>query len=85
MSPLKPLIAKLNPACHRALEAAAQMCLTRTHYAVEVQHLLIRLIEIGEGDVGRLLRHYGVDGAALTGVITSRARVSRPSSVPASA
>ena len=70
MPPLKPLIAKLNPACHRALEAAAQMCLTRTHYAVEVQHLLIRLIEIAEGDVGRLLRHYGVDGAALTGELS---------------
>ena len=66
MPPLKPLIAKLNPACHRALEAAAQLCLTRTHYAVEIQHFLIRLIEIGDGDITRLFRRYGIEAGAVT-------------------
>jgi type VI secretion system protein VasG len=70
MSPLKPLIARLTPTCRRALETAAQLCLTRTHYAVEVQHLLIRLCETGECDVARLLRHFGIDAAAVAGDLT---------------
>ena len=70
MSPLKPLIAKLTPLGRRALETAAQLCLTRTHYAVEIQHLLIRLCEAGDGDVVKLLRHFGVDAATVAGDLT---------------
>ncbi|MBP2312811.1 type VI secretion system ATPase TssH [Azospirillum soli] len=70
MSSLKPLIDKLNPTAKRALETAAQLCLTQTHFAVEVQHLLLRLAAMPEGDVARLLRHYGVDAGALSADLT---------------
>ena len=70
MSPLKPLIAKLTPLCRRALETAAQLCLTRTHYAVELQHLLIRLCDAGDGDVAVLLRHFGGDAGAIASELT---------------
>ena len=70
MSPLKPLIGKLNPTAKRALETAAQLCLTQTHFAVEVQHLLLKLAGMGESDMARLLRHYGVDAGALSADLT---------------
>jgi type VI secretion system protein VasG len=70
MSPLKPLIGKLNPTAKRALETAAQLCLTQTHFAVEVQHLLLKLAGMAESDMARLLRHYGVDSGALSADLT---------------
>ena len=41
---LKSLIGKLNDTCRGALEAAAGLCLTRTHYDVDVEHLLLKLM-----------------------------------------
>lgn len=38
---LKALVAKLNDTCRVALEGAAGLCLTRTHYDVDVEHFLI--------------------------------------------
>ncbi|PWC54498.1 type VI secretion system ATPase TssH [Azospirillum sp. TSO22-1] len=70
MSSLKPLIGKLNPTAKRALETAAQLCLTQTHFAVEVQHLLLKLAGAADSDVARLLRHYGVDAGQLAADLT---------------
>jgi type VI secretion system protein VasG len=70
MSSLKPLIARLNPTCKRALETAAQLCLAQTHFAVEVQHLLLKLAGMGDGDVARLLRGFGVDAGVLAAELT---------------
>lgn len=70
MSPLKPLIGKLNPTCKRALETAAQLCLTQTHLAVEVQHLLVKLAVVPDSDLSRLLRHYGVDAGQVAADLT---------------
>src|SRR5437867_13332708 len=60
---LKALIGKVNDACRTALEGAAGLCLTRTHYDVDVEHFLVKLIEPADGDAARILRHYGVDQA----------------------
>ncbi len=65
MSPLKTLVGKLNPTTKRGLETAAQLCLTQTHFAVEVQHLLHTLLAQADSDLVRLLRHYGVDGGGV--------------------
>ncbi len=70
MSSLKPLIGKLNPTCKRALETAAQLCLTQTHVAVEVQHLLVKLAVVPDSDLSRLLRHYGVDAGTVAADLT---------------
>lgn len=67
---LKSLIGTLNKPCSRALEAAAGLCLTRTHYDVEVEHLLLKLIEIPQSDVGRILRHAGIEVARLSTDLT---------------
>src|SRR5258707_11949254 len=59
--PLKTLVGKLNPVCKRALEAAAGLCLSRTNYNVEIEHYLLKLLEAGESDLPRILKHYEVD------------------------
>src|SRR3989441_6294417 len=67
---LKALIGKVNDACRTALEGAAGLCLTRTHYDVDVEHFLVKLIEPADGDIARILRHYGVDQARLSRDLT---------------
>jgi type VI secretion system protein VasG len=44
---LKALIGKLNNEAKGALEAAAGLCLARTHYDVEIEHYLMKLIARG--------------------------------------
>ena len=63
MSPqkLKALLDKLNPYCIENLENAAGFAGTRGHYEVTIEHLLIKLLEQGEGDLEILLRHFSVN------------------------
>ncbi len=63
MSPqkLKALLDKLNPYCIEILENAAGFAGTRGHYEVTIEHLLIKLLEQGEGDMEILLRHFSVN------------------------
>jgi len=61
MSELRALIAKLNPVCKRALEYAAALCVAQTHYNVEVEHLLLKLLEMPGCDIGPVLRSFDVD------------------------
>ena len=63
---LKALVGRLNEACRRALEAAAGLTLSRTHYNVEIEHWLLKLADAGDGDIAAILRHYQVDQARLT-------------------
>src|SRR5216683_2639143 len=62
---LKSLVGRLNEPCRRALEAAAGLTLSRTHYNVEIEHWLTKLLDIADGDVPAILRHYEVDEARL--------------------
>jgi type VI secretion system protein VasG len=71
MSDVKALIGKLNPVCKRAMETAAELCLAQTHFSVEVEHLLIRLLDPPGTDVAQILRHYGVDQAQLSRQLTT--------------
>ncbi len=67
---LKALISKLNDTGRKALEAAAGLCVTRTHYDIDVEHLLIKLVETDGTDIQKILRHFEVDQARLTRDIT---------------
>src|ERR1700727_1840528 len=60
---LKSLINRLDDHCRRALEAAAGLTLSRTHYNVEIEHWLVKLADRADGDVAAILRHYEVDNA----------------------
>ena len=50
-SNLKSLIEKLNTACRKSLESAAGLCLSHTHYDVELEHFLIKLLDIQDTDL----------------------------------
>lgn len=67
---LKALVAKLNDTCRVALEGAAGLCLTRTHYDVDVEHFLLKLCEPTEADASRIIKHYGVDVSKLSAGLT---------------
>ena len=55
------LLRRLNTHCQQAMEAAAGLCQTRGHAEITVDHLFIKLLELGDGDVGALLRRYEID------------------------
>jgi type VI secretion system protein VasG len=67
---LKGLIGKLNDTTRNALEAAAGFCLARTHYDIEIEHFLLKLLDVTDSDFPRILKQFGVDKSRLTGDLT---------------
>ena len=67
---LKGLIGKLNDTTRNTLEAAAGFCLARTHYDIEVEHFLLKLLDVTDSDFPRILKQFGVDKSRLTGDLT---------------
>src|SRR6267378_1210757 len=67
---LKGLIGKLNAPTRNALEAAAGLCLARTHYDVEIEHFLLKALEASDGDLAFILKHYGVNRSRLAEDLT---------------
>ncbi|HEX7154482.1 MAG TPA: type VI secretion system ATPase TssH [Thermoanaerobaculia bacterium] len=65
-SELRILINKLNPLCKRALETAAALCVAQTHYNVEIEHLLLKLLDLPATDIAPVLRYYKIDVTELT-------------------
>ena len=63
---LKSLIAKLNDTTRGALEAAAGLCLSRTHYDVEVEHYLMKLLDSPDTDFARIMRAFEFDKSRFT-------------------
>ena len=64
---LKSLIGKLNDTVRGTLEGAAGLCLSRTHYDVEIEHFLVKLLDSSGGDLTCILRHFEVDRTRLAG------------------
>ena len=63
---LKALVGKLNDSARSALEGAAGLCLSRTHYDVEVEHYLTKLLDSTSGDFAAIIRHFELDRSRLT-------------------
>ena len=63
---LKSLIGKVDDATRSALEAAAGLCVSRTHYDIEIEHYLLKAIDSSDNDIAFILRQYGVDRSRLT-------------------
>ena len=63
---LKSLIGKLDNVCRGALEGAAGLCLSRTHYDIEVEHYLRKLLDASDSDAAFLFKHFGVDTSRLS-------------------
>ena len=67
---LRSLIAKLNDSARLALEASAGFCLSRTHYDVEIEHYLMKLLDSSDGDFAFILKQFGVDKSRLAAELT---------------
>src|SRR5262245_1673243 len=63
---LKGLVGRLDETCRTALEGAAGLCVLRTHYDVEVEHLLVKLVEVKDVDVARILERFEVNTSRLS-------------------
>jgi len=63
---LKALIGKLDDATRKALEAAAGLCVARTHYDIEIEHYLLKALDATDNDLAAILKHFGIDRSRLT-------------------
>jgi len=58
---LKSLVGRLNETSRNALEGAAGLCLSRTHYNVEIEHWLLKLLEVPDSDILAILDKFDID------------------------
>ena len=58
---LRSLFGKMDDISRRCLEAATGLTVSRTHYNVEIEHWLVKLIEARESDVNIIFRAYDLD------------------------
>ena len=58
---LSPFLRRLNDHCARALADAASLCETRAHREIEIEHWLVKLLELGDGDLVAIARRYELD------------------------
>jgi type VI secretion system protein VasG len=63
---LKAIVARLNSITRAALEGAAGLCMARAHYDVEIEHLLLKLLDVADSDFARILHHFGVNKGRLS-------------------
>ncbi len=63
---LKSLVAKMNHTTRNALEGAAGLCMARTHYNVEIEHWLLKLIETPDTDLLTILNRFDINTGSFT-------------------
>lgn len=68
---LKSLVGRLNDVSRNALESAAGLCLSRTNYDVEIEHILAKLLEQDDTDLHKICNHYEVNIDRLTKDVSS--------------
>ncbi len=68
---LKSLVDKMSPTLRDALEGAAGLCIGRSHYNVEVEHWLLKLLETVDSDFNTLLEKHELDISHLNKELTN--------------
>lgn len=68
---IKALLRRLNAYCTSALEGAAGLCVSRTHYEVTVEHFLVKLLENPQADISLILRQFELDAGKVRKEIES--------------
>ncbi|HSI89248.1 MAG TPA: type VI secretion system ATPase TssH, partial [Pyrinomonadaceae bacterium] len=58
---LKSLVGRLNDVSRNALEGAAGLCLSRTNYDVEIEHILAKILEQDDTDLHKIAAHFEVN------------------------
>jgi len=67
---LRSLVGKLTPGTRAAIEAAAELCLARTHYDIEIEHYLLKLLDMTDGDFAAIAKYAEIDRARLAADLT---------------
>lgn len=67
---IKSLVEKLSDQSRSALEGAAGLCLSKTNYDVDVEHLLLKIIEISDSDIEQIIKHYKLNRSAIIKELT---------------
>ncbi len=62
---LKSLIAKTNDTTRRALTDAGGLCLANTHYHIELEHFLLKLLEQQDNDFHHIIRYFNINPSRL--------------------
>jgi type VI secretion system protein VasG len=65
------LFGKLNPLGYSAIESATVFCKLRGNPYVELVHWITQLLQNNESDLSAIVRHYGLDAAAMAKDVTS--------------
>jgi type VI secretion system protein VasG len=64
---LKSLIGKLNDSTRGAMEASAGLCLARTHYDIEIEHFVLKLLDSSNNDAAAIFKHFELDTSRFSG------------------
>ena len=67
---LRSLIEKLNDTTRSTLEAAAGLCLSRTHYDIEIEHYLLKLLDSSNSDFAAIAKHFEINKSHLAAELT---------------
>jgi len=67
----RALVGRLNHDTRNALEGAAGLCVSRTHYDVEIEHFLSKLLDDTGNDAAQILKHFDVDRSRLSRDLTA--------------
>lgn len=62
---LKPLVGRLNAFAKQSLEDGVGLCVSRSHYEITVEHLLVKLFDNPQADIALMLRQEGLDAALI--------------------
>ncbi|MEI2429907.1 type VI secretion system ATPase TssH [Lysobacter yananisis] len=64
------LFGKLNKIAYQSIESATVFCKLRGNPEVELSHWLYQLLQLQDGDVHRIVRHFGIEPARLARDLT---------------
>ena len=83
---LKLLIEKMTPYMRSSLEGAAGLCITHSQFNVEIEHWMLKLLDINNTDIVQLLSKHEVDLSRLAkelakSIANFRAGSSRPAAL----
>ncbi|MCA8909295.1 MAG: type VI secretion system ATPase TssH [Rhodospirillaceae bacterium] len=67
---LRALVGRFNDVCRRALEGAAGLTLSRTHYNIEIEHVLLKLLEASNTDITKILQQFEIEPGRLASDLT---------------
>ncbi len=60
---LKALVERMNPNLKQALDNASGLCFAKTHYSIELEHWLMKILEQADTDMAKILEQQGVNVA----------------------